>query len=141
MHRHILVFYINKINKPDDSPAIQANWTNYNTYKKCTWPVWCLLYTRLIYNISRFVVWRSWTDIFKKKTRHNWTLLYFAMRFQCLHIHKLISPKLSSSSGQNKHRCLWRRWPRSNNSGTPPTVSTENNRCIVTLRKYKPLIS
>lgn len=67
MHRHILLFYINKINKPDDSPAIQANWTNYNTYKKCTWPVWCLLYTRLIYNISRFVVWRSWTDIFKKK--------------------------------------------------------------------------
>lgn len=67
MHRHILLFYINKINKPDDSPAIQANWTNYNTYKKCTWPVWCLLYTRLIYNISRFVVWRSWTDILKKK--------------------------------------------------------------------------
>lgn len=66
MHRHILLFYINKINKPDDSPAIQANWTNYNTYKKCTWPVWCLLYTSLIYNISRFVVWRSWTDIFKK---------------------------------------------------------------------------
>lgn len=67
MHRHISLFYINKINKPDDSPAIQANWTHYNTYKKCTWPVWCLLYTRLIYNISRFVVWRSWTDIFKKK--------------------------------------------------------------------------
>lgn len=64
MHRHILLFYINKINKPDDSPAIQANWTNYNTYKKCTWPVWCLLYT---HNISRFVVWRSWTDIFGKK--------------------------------------------------------------------------
>lgn len=67
MHRHILLFYINKINKPDDSPAVQANWTNNNTYKKCTWPVWCLLYTRLIYNISRFVVWRSWTDILKKK--------------------------------------------------------------------------
>lgn len=58
MHRHILLFYINKINKPDDSPAIQANWTNYNTYKKCTWPVWCncLLYTRLIitYHVSLF---------------------------------------------------------------------------------------
>lgn len=55
MHRHILLFYINKINKPDDSPAIQANWTNYNTYKKCTWPVWCLLYTILItYHVSLF---------------------------------------------------------------------------------------